>query len=161
MMPTQGAMPYDDVKLGRKSNVVKGGPDPEKTDRVMLRRNRLSRIFFDQRFFDYPVSLKASTIKNMGLGTTFVVGCSYLKSAVCKRQEKSLEDFYINRFGKKLYSMFFENYTQKVWGLHPKDISKEWGEQRIKGLSLSKAIINAIFFNNPDCILFKLISESQ
>ena len=50
MMPTQGKMPYDDVKLKRKSNVKKGGPDPEKTDRVMLRRNRLSRIFFNQKF---------------------------------------------------------------------------------------------------------------
>lgn len=144
MMPTQGKMPYDDVKLKRRSNVKKGGPDPEKTDRVMLRRNRLSRIFFNQKFFDYPVSLKASTIKNMGLGTTFVVGCSYMKSVVHKRPEKSLEDFYINRFGKKLYSMFFENYTENLWGRHPRDISPEWGAQRVKGLSIS-AILKDIF----------------
>lgn len=144
MMPTQGAMPYDDVVLGRKSNVVPGGPDPEKTDKVMLRRNRLSRIFFNQKFFDYPVSLKASTIKNMGIGTTFVVGCSYMKSAVHKRPENSLEDFYINRFGKKLYSMFFENYTENLWGRHPRDISPEWGAQRVKGLSIS-AILKDIF----------------
>ena len=144
MMPTQGAMPYDDVKLGRKSNIVKGGPDPEKTNKVMLRRNRLSRIFFNQKFFDYPVSLKASTIKNMGLRTTFVVGCSYMKSAIHKRPENSLEDFYINRFGKKLYSMFFENYTENLWGRHPRDISPEWGAQRVKGLSIS-AILKDIF----------------
>ena len=144
MMPTQGALPYDDVKLKRTSNTKKGGPDPEKTDRVMLRRNRLSRIFFNQKFFDYPVSLKASTIKNMGLATTFVVGCSYLKSMVHKRPEKSLEDFYINRFGKKLYSMFFENYTENLWGRHPRDISPEWGAQRVKGLSIS-AILKDIF----------------
>lgn len=144
MLPTQGKMPFDDIKLKRKSNTKKGGPDPEKTDRVMLRRNRLSRIFFNQKFFDYPVSLKASTIKNMGLGTTFVVGCSYLKSVVHKRQEKSLEDFYINRFGKKLYSMFFENYTENLWGRHPRDISPEWGAQRVKGLSIS-AILKDIF----------------
>ena len=144
MMPTQGAMPFDDVKLGRKSNVVKGGPDPEKTNRVMLRRNRLSRIFFNQKFFDYPVSLKASTIKSMGLGTTIVVGCSYMKSAIHKRPENSLEDFYINRFGKKLYSMFFENYTENLWGRHPRDISPEWGAQRVKGLSIS-AILKDIF----------------
>ena len=144
MLPTQGKRPYDDVKLKRKSNTKKGGPDPEKTDRVMLRRNRLSRIFFNQKFFDYPVSLKASTIKNMGLGTTFVVGCSYMKSAIHKRPEKSLEDFYINRFGKKLYSMFFENYTENLWGRHPRDISPEWGAQRVKGLSIS-AILKDIF----------------
>ena len=144
MLPTQGKRPYDDVKLNRRSTVKKGGPDPEKTDRVMLRRNRLSRIFFDQKFFDYPVSLKASTIKNMGIGTTFVVGCSYLKSVVHKRPEKSLEDFYINRFGKKLYSMFFENYTENLWGRHPRDISPEWGAQRVKGLSIS-AILKDIF----------------
>ncbi len=144
MLPTQGALPFDDKKLKRKSNTKKGGPDPEKTDRVMLRRNRLSRIFFNQKFFDYPVSLKASTIKNMGLGTTFLVCCSYLKSSFHKRPEKSLEDFYINRFGKKLYSMFFENYTENLWGRHPRDISPEWGAQRVKGLSIS-AILKDIF----------------
>ena len=152
ILPTQGKKPYDDVKLKRKSSIKKGGPDPEKTDRVMLRRNRLSRIFFNQKLFDYPVSLKTSTIKNMGLGTTLVVGCSYMKSVVHKRPEKSLEDFYINRFGKKLYSMFFENYTENLWGRHPRDISPEWGAQRVKGLSIS-AILKDIFwksFNRKD-----------
>ena len=102
MMPTQGAMPKDDIILGRTSAVKEGGPDPEKEDRVMLKRNRLSRIFFKHRFFDYPVSLKWDTLKNMGFGTTIAVGFSYLKSVIIKRKEKSLEDFYINRFGKKL-----------------------------------------------------------
>ena len=144
MLPTQGAMPYDDVVLGRESTTVADGPDPEKTDRVMLRRNRLSRIFFNSKFFDYPISLKFETIKNMGFGTTIVVGFSYLKSAVFKRKENSLEDFYINRFGKKLYSMFFENYTENLWGRHPSEISPEWGAQRVKGLSI-KAVLGDIF----------------
>ena len=144
MLPTQGAMPHDDVVLGRSSTVKNGGPDPEKTDVVMLRRNRLSRIFFKNKFFDYPVSLKFATIKNMGLGTTIVVGFSYIKSSIFKRKEKSLEDFYINRFGKKLYSMFFENYTENLWGRHPSEISPEWGAQRVKGLSI-KAILGDIF----------------
>ena len=144
MLPTQGALPYDDVALGRTSTTVQGGPDPEQTDRVMLRRNRLSRIFFNGKFFDYPVSLKFDTIKNMGLGTTIVVGFSYLKTLIYKREEKSLEDFYINRFGKKLYSMFFENYTENLWGRHPSQISPEWGAQRVKGLSI-KAILKDIF----------------
>ena len=144
MLPTQGKMPKDDVKLGRKSSVLKGGPNPEKTDRVMLRRNRLSRIFFKRKFFDYPVSLKMETLKNMGFGTTIVVGFSYLKSAIFKRKENSLEDFYINRFGKKLYSMFFENYTENLWGRHPSEISPEWGAQRVKGLSII-AILKDMF----------------
>lgn len=144
MLPTQGAMPYDDVVLERTSTTVSGGPDPEKTDRVMLRRNRLSRIFFNSKFFDYPVSLKFETIKNMGFGTTIVVGFSYLKTLFHKREEKSLEDFYINRFGKKLYSMFFENYTENLWGRHPSEISPEWGAQRVKGLSI-KAVLKDIF----------------
>ena len=144
MMPTQGAMPYDDVVLGRTSTTVAGGPDPEQTDRVMLRRNRLSRIFFNSNFFDYPISLKWETIKNMGFGTTIVVGFSYLKTLVYKRKENSLEDFYINRFGKKLYSMFFENYTENLWGRHPSEISPEWGAQRVKGLSIT-AVLKDIF----------------
>lgn len=144
MIPTQGALPYDDVVLHRESTIVEGGPDPEKTDRVMLRRNRLSRIFFKRKFFDYPVTLKMATLKNMGFGTTVVVGCSYIKSAIFKRKENSLEDFYINRFGKKLYSMFFENYTENLWGRHPSEISPEWGAQRVKGLSIM-AILGDIF----------------
>jgi protoporphyrinogen oxidase len=80
----------------------------------------------------------------MGLGTTFLVGCSYLKSTVHKLPENSLENFYINRFGKKLYSMFFENYTENLWGRHPREISAEWGAQRVKGLSIT-AILKDIF----------------
>ena len=144
MLPTQGAMPKDDIMLGRSSNVKAGGPDPEKTDRVMLRRNRLSRIFFNQKFFDYPVSLKMETLRNMGFGTTMLVGFSYMASVVHKRPENSLEDFYINRFGKKLYSMFFEHYTENLWGRHPSEISPEWGAQRVKGLSIV-AILKDMF----------------
>lgn len=144
MLPTQGSLPYDDIILHRSSTVVQGGPNPEETDRVMLRRNRISRIFFNSKFFDYPVSLKFETIKNMGFGTTIIVGFSYLKTLFHKKEEKSLEDFYINRFGKKLYSMFFENYTKNLWGRHPSEISPEWGAQRVKGLSI-KAVLNDIF----------------
>ena len=144
MLPTQGSLPKDDILLSRKSTICEGGPNPEKTDRVMLKRNRLSRIFFKNKFFDYPISLKFETIKNMGFGTTIVVGFSYLKSMIFKRKEKSLEDFYINRFGKKLYSMFFENYTENLWGRHPSEISPEWGAQRVKGLSI-KAILKDMF----------------
>lgn len=162
MLPTQGAMPMDDCVLKRTSTVRPGGPDPKQEDIVMLRRNRLSRIFFKRKFFDYPVSLKWETIKNMGFGTTIVVGCSYLKSAVCKRKEQSLEDFYINRFGKKLYEMFFENYTQNLWGRHPSQISPEWGAQRVKGLSIlaiMKDIFGKMFHQKNRKIETSLIEE--
>lgn len=153
MMPSQGALPYDDKILDRNSPIILGNPDPDKTDRVMLKRNRLSRIFFNHKFFDYPVSLKFSTIKNMGVFTTIRAGFSYIKSAIFKRPEKSLEDFYINRFGKVLYSMFFENYTKNLWGRHPSEISPEWGAQRVKGLSILaivKDIFRKIFHKNKN-----------
>lgn len=144
MMPVQGAPSKDDILLSREVKTAEGGPNPEIEDRVMLTRRRVSRIYFRQRFFDYPVTLKMETLKNMGLWTTIVVGFSYLKSCVFKRKEKSLEDFYINRFGKKLYSMFFENYTENLWGRHPSEIAPDWGSQRVKGLSIA-AIIKDIF----------------
>ena len=155
ILPLQGKPPIDDKILGRTITVSENGPDPDETDKVMLKRKRVSRIFYLRKFFDYPISLKVSTILNMGIGRTFCAGMSYIKSCFVKRDEKNLEDFMINRFGVVLYKMFFEKYTQKVWGLHPREISKEWGEQRIKGLSLSKAIMNAIL--SP----LKLISNKQ
>ena len=144
MLPAQGKPSRDDALLGRPSELKEGGPDPEREDRVMLHRNRISRIFFQNRFFDYPISLKAETFRNMGLKTTAEVAVSYIKSAVRKRPENSLEDFYINRFGQKLYSMFFEHYTENLWGRHPREISPEWGAQRVKGLSIT-AILKDVF----------------
>lgn len=136
MLPIQGKPSFDDKELNRKFSINVGGPDPDIEDKVMLKRNRLSRIFFKQRFFDYPVSLKWETIRNMGFFTTIQVGLSYIKSMLFKLPETNLENFYINRFGKKLYSMFFERYTENLWGRHPKEISAEWGAQRVKGLSI-------------------------
>lgn len=135
MLPLQGAPAYDDIVLNRKMTLAKGGPDPEKEDRVMLRRHRVSRIYFNKRFFDYPISF--TCFKNMSFLDIMQAGCSYLASLVHKRKEKSLEDFYINRFGKKLYSMFFEYYTENLWGRHPRDIAPDWGSQRVKGMSIT------------------------
>jgi len=142
LMPLQGAPAMDDIALGRTCTLATGGPDPEQTDRVMLRRPRLTRIYYLRHFFDYPISIKPATFIAMGLWRTWKAGWSYLYSAFFKRPEKSLEDFYINRFGKVLYSMFFEDYTEKLWGIHPSKISPEWGAQRVKGLSLWKAVLN-------------------
>ena len=109
--------------------------DNSDSERVLLKKNRFTRIFFRGKFFDYPVKLNATTFENLGLGETLKVGGSYFKSLLFARKENSLEDFFINRFGKKLYGMFFEGYTEKVWGRHPRQISTEWGSQRVKGLS--------------------------
>lgn len=144
ILPLQGAPSKDDKILKRKANITQGGPNPEKTDKVMLKRNRLSRIFFNDKFYDYPIQLNFDILKKMGLGTTILVGLSYIKSVIFKRKEKSLEDFYINHFGKKLYQMFFENYTENVWGGHPKDIAPDWGSQRVKGLSIKTIILNQL-----------------
>ena len=142
MLPPQGSPAYDDIKLSRTVPLKDNGPDPEKEDRVMLKRNRVSRIYYDQKFFDYPISLKWETFANMGLITDIIAGFSYLSSVIHKREEKSLEDFYINRFGRKLYSMFFEHYTENLWGRHPSEIDPSWGAQRAKGLSVFAIIKN-------------------
>lgn len=144
IMPTQGKPSFDDIILGRKKQLKPGGPDPEKTDCVMLVRNRVSRIYYKHKFFDYPVTMKPKTFKNMGFVSTVKSGTSYLKSCISKMPETSLENFYINRFGKTLYGMFFEGYTEKLWGRHPREISSDWGSQRVKGLSIS-AIFKDIF----------------
>lgn len=142
MMPMQGAPSKDAIILGTDDMLPppRKGPDPETEDRVMLLRRRVSRIFFLKNFYDYPLSLKAETFKNMGLKNTVKAGFGYVWSAIFKKKEDSLANFYINRFGKPLYEMFFEDYTEKVWGVNPRDISADWGSQRVKGLSLMKAV---------------------
>ncbi len=144
LMPIQGENSFDDEKLGREKPLEKGGPNPEKEDTVMLVRTRVSRIYYLKKFFDYPISLKLQTFTNMGLIRTIKAGFSYLKTIFVKKKEDSLENFYINRFGKVLYSMFFEKYTEKLWGRHPSEISADWGAQRVKGLSI-KAVIKDAF----------------
>ena len=144
MLPMQGHPTYDDILLNRPMPLSKGGPDPEKEDRVMLTRRRVSRIYFDEKFYDYPISLKLETFKNMGFIKTIQVGISYMWSMIFKKPEDNLENFYINRFGRKLYSMFFEYYTENLWGRHPSEIDASWGAQRVKGLSIV-AIIKDIF----------------
>ena len=144
VMPLQGKPAYDDKVLKREKNLPKKGPDPEKEDQVMLLRQRVSRIYCFKKFFDYPISMKFETFKNMGIVRTVSAGFSYLKSMIIKKKEDSLENFYINRFGKKLYSMFFERYTEKLWGRHPSNISADWGSQRVKGLSIT-AVIKDMF----------------
>ena len=144
LMPVQGKPSIDDLILGVEKELSANGPDPEVEDKVFLVRNRISRIFFLRKFFDYPIKIKWATFKNMGLKRTIKAGFGYVKSSFVKLTEDNLANFYINRFGKPLYEMFFEDYTEKLWGVNPKYLSADWGAQRVKGLSLWKAITSAI-----------------
>lgn len=108
---------------------------------VMLVRNRLSRIFYLNRFFTYPISLSWATVRNLGAVRIVRIITSYLYAIARPiRPESSLEDFLINRFGRELYQTFFKDYSAKVWGVGCSEISAEWGAQRIKGLSISKTL---------------------
>ncbi len=145
ILPLQGSPSKDDIVLGR-THTHSDDPsvDPEKIDDVFLARTRVSRIYFRRRFFDYPISLKPQTFINMGFVNTVKAGFGYLGSVFHKLPETSLENFYINRFGKPLYQMFFEDYTEKLWGVHPSNIAADWGAQRVKGLSVWKVITSAL-----------------
>jgi protoporphyrinogen oxidase len=118
---------------------------PADADPVMLVRQRLSRIFYRRRYFDYPLKLNAGTLRNLGLIDALRIGLSYGQAQLISRSpETTLEDFFINRFGDRLYRTFFKDYTEKVWGVPCEKISAEWGAQRIKGLSVTKAIAHAL-----------------
>jgi len=159
ILPLQGAPSRDDLvlhrdvslsghaqvrALGERQACVSPAPDPEHDDLVMLIRRRLSRIYFLRKFFDYPITLKSRTLINLGVARTARIISSYLKSRLRPvHPEKNLEDFFINRFGRELYDSFFRSYTEKVWGVPCAMINPEWGAQRIKGVSVSKAILHA------------------
>jgi protoporphyrinogen oxidase len=138
---TQHALRHQNKQRTLKTNGP--GLSPETTDLVMLVRPRKSRIYFLRRFFDYPIKLTADTLRKLGLLRTVKIGFSYLRARLFPRKvEKSLEDFLINRFGRQLYLTFFKSYTEKVWGVPCEEISAEWGAQRIKGLSLTTAVLH-------------------
>jgi protoporphyrinogen oxidase len=127
---------------GRRNTQATAGPLVlVDADCVMLVRSRKSRIYFMRSFFDYPISLSPGTLKRLGVWRTLRIVASYLKARLVQRKpEKSLQDFLINRFGRELYLTFFKSYTEKVWGVPCGEISATWGAQRIKQLSLLKAV---------------------
>ena len=148
ILPLQaGAEGEFEISYQNQKRTVSSGAAAAATgaDAVMLIRNRLSRIYFMKKFFAYPLSLSLDTLKKLGLFKTMRIGFSYVRSAVFPiRNESSLEDFFINRFGRELYFTFFKSYTEKVWGMPCKDIGAEWGAQRIKGLSITKALLHML-----------------
>jgi protoporphyrinogen oxidase len=130
---------------GQSRDLTPEGIAPASADAVMLVRNRVSRIYYRRRFFDYPLRLNAGTVRNLGMVEAIRIGLSYGRAQLKSRSpEKTLEDFLINRFGTRLYRTFFKEYTEKVWGVPCTDISAEWGAQRIKGLSVARALAHAL-----------------
>ncbi len=129
----------------RGTHVERPAPDPEEEDDVMLQRPRLSRIFYKKHFFPYPLSITLLVARRLGLWNTFGIGCSYIwRQMFPLKDETYLDAFYRNRFGDRLYQTFFEAYTEKVWGVPVSQIRADWGAQRVKGLSLKRAVAHAV-----------------
>ncbi len=131
---------------GSERSIVADKPIDDESDQdlVMLVRNRISRIFYTRKFFDYPLSINLGTVRNLGFQRLVRIGFSYILSSIRPiTPEKTLEDFIVNRFGRELYLTFFKDYTEKVWGVGCDKIDASWGAQRIKGLSITKALLHA------------------
>jgi len=152
ILPLQGVGTNEvipnEITYHRKKTTVAfspNGPNPDQTDRVMLIRKRVSRIFYLRKFFDYPISLSFHTLQNLGVVRVIKIGISYVAIRLFPlKKVTTLEEFFINRFGRELYKTFFKDYTEKVWGMPCNAIAADWGAQRIKELSVSKAIMHAI-----------------
>jgi protoporphyrinogen oxidase len=130
---------------GKQRTLGAAATASEADARVMLVRKRLSRIYFDGKFFDYPLKANLESALKLGLWRCTRFGASYVWAMVFpRRPERSLEDFFINRFGRLLYLQFFKEYTEKVWGTPCDQISAEWGAQRVKSLSIAKALLHAV-----------------
>jgi protoporphyrinogen oxidase len=134
------------ITYQRQSALLHSAKDsvpPRDPDKVMLIRDRQSRIYFKGKLFDYPISLTADTLRKLGLLQSLRIAWSYMCSQMFLiPNEKNLEEFLINRFGRELYFVFFKNYTEKVWGVPCKEIDAAWGAQRIKALSLTKMAVH-------------------
>ncbi|MEZ2346182.1 NAD(P)/FAD-dependent oxidoreductase [Terriglobus sp. RCC_193] len=146
-MPTErgadskAAIAYQNTTRSIEGLAANSDKTAQEADLLMLIRPRKSRIYYLRRFFDYPITLTRDTLEKLGLLRAVRIGISYIESRLAPiENEKSLEDFLINRFGRQLYLTFFKSYTEKVWGTRCDEISAEWGAQRIKGLSLTTAI---------------------
>jgi protoporphyrinogen oxidase len=111
----------------------------------MLVRKRKSRFYFLRRFFEYPIRFTADTLSKLGAIRVFRIGLSYMRAVLFPpRRIDSLEQFFISRFGEELYRTFFKSYTEKVWGVPCREISAEWGAQRIKGLSIVSSLTHFV-----------------
>jgi protoporphyrinogen oxidase len=141
ILPLQSRPSIDDIVLKRDRSRLfgPGNHDPELTDALLLVRDRLSSIYFNHHLFDYPLNTSFDTFRKLGVGLSFRIVSDFLLNRLHPRnQEKTLEDFFINRFGRTLYETFFKSYTEKVWGISCREIGREWGVQRVKGISIGE-----------------------
>ena len=112
-----------------------------------LHVHRLSRIYYNGRFFHYPLKL-GNVVRGLGLWNSSLIVMSFLRTLLSSYlEENNLEEWVSNRFGRRLYKTFFKTYTEKVWGMPCTSIRAEWAAQRIKGLSLRTAVLNAVAGN--------------
>jgi len=122
----------------------------EVLEKDMLRRKRLSRIYYNKKFFYYPLR-PLNALLGLGIWNSSMILLSYLYAHVFPyKNEETFEQWVTNRFGKRLYNTFFKTYTEKVWGIPCSEIRAEWAAQRIKGLSLVSAIRNALIKQNKN-----------
>ncbi|MCA1815114.1 MAG: NAD(P)/FAD-dependent oxidoreductase [Acidobacteria bacterium] len=123
----------------------------------MLVRPRRSRIYYRGKFFSYPLRPLEAFWK-LGAVESFLCLASYVRARLAPVPDpRSFEDWVSNQFGRRLYSIFFKSYTEKVWGMSCKEISADWAAQRIKGLSLSSALRNALLPAKGDAAIKTLI----
>jgi protoporphyrinogen oxidase len=122
---------------------------------------RMSRIYYDGRFFDYPLK-PGNALKSLGPWNAARIVLSYLKWHFRPYPvEENFEQWVTNRFGKRLYEIFFKTYTEKVWGVPCSEIRAEWAAQRIQGLSLARALLNSVPLNRRSTAIRSLIHEFQ
>ncbi|MBR3502202.1 MAG: NAD(P)/FAD-dependent oxidoreductase [Alphaproteobacteria bacterium] len=137
---------------------------PNTTD-TFITQNRLSRIYYLRRFFDYPVALNLRTFRGLGLKRMLNIIASYLRAKLHPiKPEKSAEDFLINTFGKVLYRTFFKDYTEKLWGISCREISAEWGRERIRGIHLREIVLSVLKAFRPkikDTFLYPKYGPAQ
>src|SRR3989449_3333276 len=126
-----------------------------------LERPRLSRIFYRKKFFYYPLQAR-NALSGLGLIESLRIIASYVRSRLSPSQkEENLEQWVSNRFGKRLYQIFFKTYTEKVWGIPCTEIRAEWAAQRIQSLSLARAVLSATSLNRRSSDIKTLIHEFQ
>ena len=145
ILPMQAGCSPEDLGILAKFYSPGNTLDHETHDNVMLVRPRVSRILFEKNLFDYPISLNLETLDKLGIWRIPALAASVARSrAFPIKNEVTLEDFFINRFGRELYKIFFKDYTEKVWGVPCSQIRADWGAQRVKGVSITRVLADAI-----------------
>lgn len=146
-LPLENINNDEEFQISYKGNraLFKSGKTIANEDRVMMLRPRKSRIYYQHKFFDYPLQLNVKTLRKLGILKTLQIIFSYSYAKMFPvKPENSLSDFFRNRFGNELYQTFFKDYTEKVWGVPCDNLPATWGQQRVKDLNIGRVIGHAI-----------------